>query len=251
MPLSPEAEEKLNEGEREVLLLLAGGHTIKTAATQLGLTENAVNERLRSARRKTGAQSSRELARALYPIDAQISWDELSVVPDGPATPDPDRHRLPLPVGWPTRKGIVIMSAIAILATTAFLAFTQLPGSAPEQDADAVLPPLAAPGLELRQRLESEPSDPDWALATQSELSRRFSQREGVQLAAVRCRTSLCEVNAFVRRDDRREAIRSVSDRAFLESLSDAGVSEVEAIDMRFMDSEERGTITVFLARAE
>ena len=43
--------------------LLAHGHTAKTIATLEGLSVNVVNERLRSARRKTGAVSSRELAR--------------------------------------------------------------------------------------------------------------------------------------------------------------------------------------------
>jgi len=53
----------LSDAERRVLLLLAQGHTAKSAATTLGTTEAAVNERLREARRKTGVGSSRELAR--------------------------------------------------------------------------------------------------------------------------------------------------------------------------------------------
>ena len=56
---------RLNEAERRVLRLLAEGHTAKSIAAELGTTTAAVNERLREARRKTGAGSSRELARQL------------------------------------------------------------------------------------------------------------------------------------------------------------------------------------------
>ncbi len=57
--------DKLNEPERKVLLLLAQGHTVKSIARQTGWTAPAVNERLRSARQKTGVGSSRELARLI------------------------------------------------------------------------------------------------------------------------------------------------------------------------------------------
>jgi DNA-binding CsgD family transcriptional regulator len=63
----------LSKRELEVLRLLASGHTVKTIAVQLGCSETAINERLRDARRKTGAASSRELARL---VDAQKIWDK-------------------------------------------------------------------------------------------------------------------------------------------------------------------------------
>lgn len=249
MPLSPDDRASLNEGEREILSLLSVGHTIKTAAVELGLSENAVNERLRSARRKTGAQSSRELARALYPTDPQISCDDFPVVPPGAALVDKPGRRFAIPRSWLTVKGFVIMSTIALAAATALIGFASLGGDDPSPP-DAWLPPLAAPGMELRQQLESEASDPDWSLATQQELSRRFAGRDGVSMVAVRCRTSLCEVNARVPQANRRDAIRAVSDGEFLESLSDTGIERVEVIDMRFVEGEELGTITLFLARA-
>lgn len=56
---------RLSDAERRILLLLSSGHTAKSAAVALEISEGAVNERLRQARRKTGAASSRELARAL------------------------------------------------------------------------------------------------------------------------------------------------------------------------------------------
>jgi DNA-binding CsgD family transcriptional regulator len=76
----------LNEREREILRLLAAGHTTKSIAVQLDRSETAITERLRAARRKTGVGSSRELARLL---EAQEIWDrkiDLSS-PDSPAKP--------------------------------------------------------------------------------------------------------------------------------------------------------------------
>ena len=54
---------RLSDAERRALRLLARGHTAKSAAVELGVSEGAVNERLREARRKTGVGSSRQLAR--------------------------------------------------------------------------------------------------------------------------------------------------------------------------------------------
>ena len=64
---------RLNPPEQEVLHLLAEGHTAKSIASLTGRSVAAVNERLREARRKTGASSSRELARLLK---AQKNRDE-------------------------------------------------------------------------------------------------------------------------------------------------------------------------------
>ena len=55
----------LTDRELEVLCLLAAGHTVKTIAARLDRSEASINERLRTARRKTGIGSSRELARLL------------------------------------------------------------------------------------------------------------------------------------------------------------------------------------------
>lgn len=63
----------LTDREMEILHLLVAGHTVKTIAARLGRSETSINERLRSARRKTGVGSSRELARLL---DLQKTCDE-------------------------------------------------------------------------------------------------------------------------------------------------------------------------------
>lgn len=57
--------DRLSNRERDLLILLAQGHTAKSIASVRGLSVNVVNEQLRSARRKTGAMSSRELARVV------------------------------------------------------------------------------------------------------------------------------------------------------------------------------------------
>lgn len=57
--------DRLSDRERDLLTLLAQGHTAKTIARSRGLSVNVVNEHLRSARRKTDAPSSRELARVV------------------------------------------------------------------------------------------------------------------------------------------------------------------------------------------
>lgn len=55
----------LTQREKETLRLLVGGHDAKSIARHLGLSVHTVNERLRDARRKLGATSSREAARFL------------------------------------------------------------------------------------------------------------------------------------------------------------------------------------------
>jgi DNA-binding CsgD family transcriptional regulator len=60
----------LTLNERKALHLLADGHTAKSAAAALGISVHTLNEQLRSARDRTGAVSSRELARALRAEEA-------------------------------------------------------------------------------------------------------------------------------------------------------------------------------------
>lgn len=55
----------LTLAEREALQCLAQGYDIKACAARLGISDHAVNERLRSARRKLGVTSSRAAARML------------------------------------------------------------------------------------------------------------------------------------------------------------------------------------------
>lgn len=115
----------LSDKEREVLNLLATGHTVKSIAAQLGRSEPSINERLRDARRKTGIGSSRELARLL---NAQKSWDKNIDLPlPAPPTDDPEQ---PTQAGRAKSKGTIIMLfAVPIAAIGLVVAATQ---SAPQ-----------------------------------------------------------------------------------------------------------------------
>lgn len=65
--------QKLTDKERQTLRLLTLGHDAKSIARELGLSVHTINERLRDARRKMGASSSREAARLLRDQDAADS----------------------------------------------------------------------------------------------------------------------------------------------------------------------------------
>jgi DNA-binding CsgD family transcriptional regulator len=67
--------EALTEKEKQTLRLLLAGHDAKSMARHLALSVHTINERLRDARRKLSAGSSKEAARLL--LDAEA------------ATPDP------------------------------------------------------------------------------------------------------------------------------------------------------------------
>lgn len=60
----------LSEREKQALRLVIAGHEAKSIARVLDLSVHTVNERLRDARRKLGASSSREAARMLAAADA-------------------------------------------------------------------------------------------------------------------------------------------------------------------------------------
>lgn len=130
---------RLNPPERHILALLAQGHTAKSIADVTGCSVHAVNERLREARRKTGATSSRELARRYA---AQENRDEQFGVA---ASAGPEAHRARNPA---VRK-ITTMAAVAFVPLAA-AAMLLIPGAVPEGPprvvrtlpaADAVLPP--------------------------------------------------------------------------------------------------------------
>ncbi|MET3667694.1 LuxR C-terminal-related transcriptional regulator [Caulobacter sp. 1776] len=119
---------RLSEAERRVLLLLARGHTAKSAATALGLTEGAVNERLREARRKTGVGSSRELARRVS--TPQETWDDKIGVAAPTAHSDIGGHPLTFRVRWPVLLGALSMIILAS-AAGAFAALAVVGHAAP------------------------------------------------------------------------------------------------------------------------
>jgi len=63
--MTPVSCDDLNKKEKEALRLLLIGHDAKTAAQEIGVTPNVINERLRSARQKLQVTSSKAAARML------------------------------------------------------------------------------------------------------------------------------------------------------------------------------------------
>lgn len=172
----------LNDAERRVLGLLGAGHTAKSIAVELDLTVNAVNERLREARRKTGAASSRELARSWA---AQENGDEQIGLgaPSPPANP---------PVGtrsvrtrMPNGVTVAMIVAAIVLASAATRLF-------PPQ---AAVPP-GTPSARYHAQLLAEPIDMRWAPNAEVALQSLYAPLAGMGEVNVRCGATLCEVAA-------------------------------------------------------
>lgn len=109
----------LTDREMEILRLLVAGHTVKTIATRLGRSETSINERLRSARRKTGVGSSRELARLL---DLQKTCDKnIDLSRQRPAVEDAAHTAA---IGVRGSKGKIIMFIAVPLAAAGLMLAT-------------------------------------------------------------------------------------------------------------------------------
>jgi DNA-binding CsgD family transcriptional regulator len=117
----PGLSARLTDREVEILRLLAAGHTVKTIAARLDRSETSINERLRTARRKTGVGSSRELARLL---DPQKTCDE-NIDLSGQRSAMEELARTAT-VGVRGSKGKIAM-LIAIPLTAAGLMFAAVP----------------------------------------------------------------------------------------------------------------------------
>ncbi|MEA3048221.1 MAG: hypothetical protein QOG84_57 [Sphingomonadales bacterium] len=112
----------LTEKEKETLRLLLAGHDAKSMARHFGLSVHTINERLRDARRKLSASSSREAARLLRQAEGahpQSPGDEgigdggpLSIAQGGATA-----HAGPHPrTAWAIGGLIMIAFALAALA---------------------------------------------------------------------------------------------------------------------------------------
>jgi len=122
----------LTDREMEILRLLVAGHTVKTIATRLGRSETSINERLRSARRKTGVGSSRELARLL---DLQKTCDKnIDLSRQRPAVEDAAHTAA---IGVRGSKGKIIMF-IAIPLAAAGLMLATTPSADQAETSNAV-----------------------------------------------------------------------------------------------------------------
>ncbi|MET3710532.1 DNA-binding CsgD family transcriptional regulator [Sphingomonas trueperi] len=123
----PRDDNALTEREKTTLRLLLAGHDAKSIARELGLSVHTVNERLRDARRKLGAASSREAARRLAESEA-ADPQKLGDAPLGVSATAGSMASPDLPAAWPQRLhrlawlsgGMLIMSLfIAAVAAIA------------------------------------------------------------------------------------------------------------------------------------
>ena len=147
----------LTDREMEILRLLAAGHTVKTIAARLDRSETSINERLRSARRKTGVGSSRELARLLEP---QKTCDE-NIDLSAPRSSVKDLAHTAA-IGGRGSKGMIVM-LIALPIAAAGLMIAVAPSADPVAKRDTVYstawrrPPLAGSwSLDASQMPEKE-----------------------------------------------------------------------------------------------
>ena len=115
----------LTDKEKQTLRLLLDGHDAKSMARHFGLSVHTINERLRDARRKLSASSSREAARLLReaegPGPQSLGDNAIGDAPAGPAgqegaTAKPGPHRR---AAWTIGGLAMIAVAIAALALSA------------------------------------------------------------------------------------------------------------------------------------
>jgi len=183
---------RLNEAERQVLRLLAEGHTAKSVANELGSTPAAVNERLREARRKTGAGSSRELARLLK--SQENRHDEMGVVHRALANQSQGQS-----VARHWRRQLGALSMLLFVAAGAVALMSQNPQTSNEAE-----PLIGAPlerfkqPADLHAQVRSELRDPEWAPRMEKAIKARVLKipligKDGNELR-VTCAATLCEI---------------------------------------------------------
>jgi DNA-binding CsgD family transcriptional regulator len=201
----------LNDGERAALALLAQGHTAKSIARLTGRSVASVNERLREARRKTGAGSSRELARLLAAQenrDKQIGVAGAAGSAAGPEAEAAAKSARGLHIGGAVLMGFALLGGIA--------AFAMIPGltSAPRQatgDAEfnIAFPDTATDARNLHAQLRSERRDAAWAAPREQALRARYARLVHADRmkrpVRVTCGATLCEVAGVLPMGDNRQ----------------------------------------------
>jgi DNA-binding CsgD family transcriptional regulator len=251
--------DRLNDAERQVLQLLAEGHTAKSVANVLGSTPAAVNERLREARRKTGAGSSRELARLLKSQENRD--DELGVGKGAAlAAAQPLSDAGP----WRPHKGVVAMIALFVIATAG--AATLMGQDNPQQS--QVDPLLAKPlmkmedPVDLHGKVRSEARDEAWASRVEKAVHSRLLQlplvgKNGNQLR-VTCAATLCEIAGSIAGrasepyDPKQPLNQAVSDlqaKPLRDDLSKLGLTHVSGL-FTGGDNPDRAVFFQYYSRA-
>lgn len=235
----------LNLPEREVLRLLAQGHTAKSIATLTGKSEGSVNERLREARRKTGIASSRELARLVAHAEPPKNRDEQIGVDGMPAGDAPGLR-------WSAWRGPRSMGDIAmafIIGAAALgailLASQDTPATASSVAADPLLAgswsaqtPSPASLAELHTRLRGESRDVVWAGQIEPAVKARYARIVGPnETLRVTCGATLCEVAGVLPEGEKGSAtLKAVQNHALYADITKLGF----ASDLFTVTSAER-----------
>lgn len=172
----------LTEAERQILRMLTLGHTAKTIASLQKISVNVVNERLREARRKTGASSSRTLARTLSETDQKNCPEQIGMAIDlemGREVPAvgsvSTASRLSSKVKW-------FMTLLLALAATyaVFSATHQNPKT------DIIQGVSNAPvAIKMQKQLENETEDALWSVNARQVLGSAYKELEGIEIVAV------------------------------------------------------------------
>jgi DNA-binding CsgD family transcriptional regulator len=207
---SAENLERLNPAEREVLTLLAHGHTAKSIAVLTGRSVGAVNERLREARRKTGVGSSRELARRL--LSQKNGPEEIGMAAATPLGAALGEGARPPIAALGTRGGLIMAALLIAIAGAGALAVSASgdPARTPDSHARSAAAPQDefarkfVPNHEpmdpqqLHRALLAETREPDWAGRMENVIREAYGMIPYVGTPAepleVRCAATLCEV---------------------------------------------------------
>jgi len=186
----------LTEAELQALRLLAEGHTAKSIASVTGTSVGAINERLRHARRKTGAGSSRELARM---VRSEKVGDQKIGMAAADGRDDALAHGRPRTARRWT-KGVIAMSVI-LIGGAVTLILTGIVEPAPQSEAvvdGMVIPSVKDHPEQLYLQLRSEGRDAAWAPKMEAALKERYDRVPHVggpsNSLKVTCGSTLCEV---------------------------------------------------------
>ena len=255
--------DRLNPTERELLILLGRGHTAKSIATLKGVSVAAVNERFRSARRKTGLASSGEIARLLTAQENRDDLIDLAAASAGaPSLPRPDAQssgRASLTRRW---RLIVITAALLAAGLLAYETATPpaaIPVSAPTTSSiQNSRQRRARPDPEaLKAEMANGSRDAVWSPLAEQALSRSYRQvaafDESVPTVRITCTSSVCEI-AGETRPDLSGADRDQLMAAFLALKPSDGQVRLTSVSHRFgyrPDGHEAGVYVAYWRRSE
>lgn len=197
--------ETLSDKEKETLRLLLAGHDAKSMARHLGLSVHTVNERLRYARRKLSASSSREAARLLR--EAETTPESLGdkTLGDARAGADGQQGRQPAAgsVAKPRRIWLIgglVMNSVAV----AMLALAASPQPAERAPPSATAPVAETAATQVARQwlalVDAGKWQESWAATAPSfqaantlQMWQSASEQARVPLGSMLSRTTLSE----------------------------------------------------------